>query len=184
MAIIAIIHLLWLLLVPMGIALIIHGLHRRKRWHSFLGTAALLLSLPALFFCTQFWPLDFLLPKRETRLPVACGAYQVTLIHAPGDDFYDTGFEVRRADGKIARVLIDGDDIKWWFAHTVTVGNRVYFVHGTEAPAPHTPCLDLTEAALLTGYTDLNGLPFKMKLDSLDFSSALILPPAPNMIRR
>jgi hypothetical protein len=163
MLLIATIHLCWLLLAPIGFALLIAGLMLKKRGVSAFAVVALIASFPALYLCTVFFPLDFILPPRQTRLPVG------TRVHFPDSDFYTTGFEVRRAAGKIARVLIDGDDSKWWNPHTVTGADRTYFVRGGETPTSRTPSIDLADSALVPGYTGPDGNPYKIRIEDLNF---------------
>ena len=170
MGLLAAIHLAWLFLAPAGLALLVFGLLRKKRFHKTLGVAALIVSLPALYACTVFWPLDFLLPARETRLPLTHGNYEVTLVNLPDSDFYTTGFEVRRNDGSIARVLIDGDGDKWWNPRTVTTNGRTYFVHGSRPPGGRTPYIDHGDASLVPGYSIGEGQPYKVRIADLEFS--------------
>jgi len=168
MFLIAAIHLLWLLLAPLGIAILSYGMLWRKRWPCTIGVVAVVVSLLALYFCNYVWPFDFLLPMKAVRLPVTVDTYQVTLVHFPDDDLYTTGFEVRRADGKIARCLISGDDTKWWNPHVVMDSGRAYFVRDGGTPISNAPYIDLSDGSIGPDST-FDGRPFKVKLDDLDF---------------
>src|SRR5262245_51527257 len=116
MTLIALIHFLWLQLVPLGgICLIGAIIVTRWRGGGFvLGVVLLVLSLPAVLFCQLMWPIDFLVPGKEVRVPVTGGGYTVSMVQRPGDDFYESYLEIRRADGKITRLMIDYDAGKWW----------------------------------------------------------------------
>lgn len=133
MTVIALFHLVWLLLLPSGAILLggaVMASQRRARRFA-VGLGLLLLSLPAVFFCSQMWPVDFLVPGTEVRVTVTGGAYTVSLVQRPGVDFYDSYLEMRRADGKITRLMIDCDDSKLWGLRTKAQGTRTDFVTGS-----------------------------------------------------
>lgn len=152
MTIIALIHALWLLLLPIGIVVAIRGALRRRTIGLLGGGILVFVSLPAVTFCTQMWPLDFLIPRAEMRVPVAAGAYTISLVQKPGVDFYDSFLEVRRADGKVTRVMIDADDNKWWRPRVVVKGRRAYFVRASEGVTPKTSFVDAGDGTLFSGY--------------------------------
>src|SRR4051812_28835684 len=52
MFLIAAIHLLWLLLAPVGIVMLSLGFLRWKRWQLIVGVVAMVASLPAIYFCS------------------------------------------------------------------------------------------------------------------------------------
>jgi hypothetical protein len=127
---IAIVHLLWLLLLPSGAALVLWDavLKRRLRTRFVLGMVLLAVSLPAVLFCQLMWPLDFLGLGGAVRVPAAGAAYTVVMVQEPGTDFYDSYFEITRSDGKITRLMVGPDADKWWGLRAKTVGTRIDFV--------------------------------------------------------
>jgi hypothetical protein len=148
----ALVHIVWLLLLPIGIVVTIRGCVRRRRLAEAAGIALVALSIPGVGFCTEMWPFDFLLPRSEVRVPAVAGTYVVTLVQKPGIDFYDSFFEIRRADGKVTRVMIDADDNKWWRPQVVARGTRSYFVRGTGGITPETSFVDAADGTLFAGH--------------------------------
>jgi hypothetical protein len=130
MAFIALIHLLWLLVLPMGVAFIVMGaMLTRNRGSAFAtGLAWLALSLPAVFFCQSMWPLDFLGLGRAVRVPTNGPGYTVAVVQEPGSDFYSSYLEVSRSDGKTTRLMVDVDASKWWGLRAKSSGTRTDFV--------------------------------------------------------
>ena len=148
----AIIHAVWPSLLPIGIIVVIRGGTRRRKSAIVVGGVLVALAIPAVAFCTVMWPLDFLLRLREIRVPVVARGYTVTLVQRPGADFYESFFEVRRSDGKIAQVMIDGDDRKWWRPRVIVQGARSYFVRGFGAIQSRTAFVDAGDGTLFSGY--------------------------------
>jgi hypothetical protein len=149
---IAVIHLAWLSLLPIGIAIVIYGTRYRLKAAMLTGVFLVLVSVPAVMLCEDFWPLDFLIPATEMRVPVTAGMYEVNVIQEPGGDFYNSFFEIRRQDGKIAYAGIDGDDNKWWRPRVIAKGTRLYFVRGGEGITANTSFVDFTTGTLFSGY--------------------------------
>jgi hypothetical protein len=160
---IALIHFLWLQLVPSG-ALCLLGaivLRRWAHWFVLLGLSLLVMSFPAVVFCQLMWPVDFLVPGREVRVSTTGSGYTVSVVQRPGEDFYDSFLEIRRADGKITRLMIDCDADKWWGLKAKTHGTRTSFIRGSGAVVAF---VDFSEGTL-SGSIDrklykLNGLSF------------------------
>jgi hypothetical protein len=152
MTLIALIHVAWLSLLPIGIIIAIRGVVRRRRLRTIAGFAFVVLSVPAVAFCTPMWPFDFLIPGTVVRVPVTAGTYVVTLVQRPGVDFYDLFFEIRRVDGKITRVMIDCDSNKWWRPRVIAQGTRSYFVRGFQGIMSNTSYVDAATGTLFGGY--------------------------------
>ena len=149
---IALIHLAWLMLAPIGAVILLIYYRRRKKRGIIAGALILAASLPAILFCGFMWPFDYLIPGSETRLPVTAGKYQIALIQQPGSDFYNTIFEIKRNDGKITRVWVDSDDRKWWAPRIVKQGSRIYFVHGVGKIDKKTSFYDSSGDLLCSAY--------------------------------
>jgi hypothetical protein len=153
MEFIALVHSFWLSLLPIGVGVALVGRTKRRGGHIAAGVVLIVFSIPAVLCCAEMWPADFLIPRTEMRLPVAVGAYTVTLVQKPGLDFYDSFFEVRRdTDGKITRVMIDADDDKWWRPRAIVQGTRTYFVRGSDGVTPRTSFVDSADGKLFSGY--------------------------------
>jgi hypothetical protein len=130
---IAFFHLLWLSLVPIGAAFLGKALVSGRRRGAGLVTGVVLLALssPAVLFCLQMWPLDFLGSAREVRVSAGGRGYTVAMVQEPGTDFYDSYLEICRADGKTTRLMVDYDASKWWGLRTRVAGTRTDFVTWT-----------------------------------------------------
>jgi hypothetical protein len=127
---IALIHLLWLLLVPISAAVLVRSAisPRPRRAAITIGVTLLVLSLPAVFFCLAISPLDFLGSAQAVRVSVSAPGYTVVMVQKPGTDFYDSYLEISRADGKVTRLMVDCDANKWWGLRAKTQGTRTDFV--------------------------------------------------------
>lgn len=158
MLLIALIHTAWLLLFPAGLVLATRGAFKKRRAGLLIGSLLVLLSLPAVAFCKALWPPDFFLLGSETRLTLPAGKYALSLVQQPGTDFYDSFFEVTRPDGKVTRIMIDGDDDKWWFPRAVTRGGRTYFVSRAKDIGSRTPYLDFSTGTFYSGHDSLHSL--------------------------
>jgi hypothetical protein len=163
MALIALIHLCWLVMVPAGAALLFKGAisPRRRGLAVTLGLLLLVMSLPAVFFCQSMFPFDFLGFGREVRASVTGPGYTVSMVQKPGYDFYDSYLEICRPDGKTTRLMVDADDDKLWGLSAKTQGTRTDFVTSSGAVVSSVDFADGT----LSGSIDRK----VYKLDELDF---------------
>lgn len=125
-AFVAAIHLVWLALLPVGLALATSEIVRGAFWRVPVGAGLMVLALPAALLCRMAWPPDFLVPGwGVTRVPITAIPRAVTLVQRPGGDFYETYFEIARPDGRTTRVMIDHEADKFWRApHVVARGTR------------------------------------------------------------
>lgn len=130
MLLIAIVHLLWLSLVPIGVAFLVKAVSSRPRRGVAVaeGIFLLVLSTPAVLHCREMSPLDFLGFGKETRVAASGSGYTVWMVQKPGFDFYDSFLEIHQADGKITRLMVDADDSKLWGLRAETRGSRTDFV--------------------------------------------------------
>ena len=130
MANIALIHLLWLLLLPIGVTVLVKAALSSVRRRVEIGIALMLLvlSLPAVLFCLMMSPLDFLGLGRQVRVGVGGPRYTVVIVQEPGDDFYEGYLEICRSDGKVTRLMVDYDGDKWWGLRANSKGTRTDFV--------------------------------------------------------
>lgn len=151
MTTIAVIHLLWLLLFPIGLFCCIRGFEKR----SFLLAGIVLfgLSLPAVWFLRGFWPFDYLTPSKPRILSaVEYSGWKVTLTQSPEVDFYHTDFLVISPDGRTNEFVYDPDDNKWWHAESKVVSNRIYFFRGSAKTDKPPSYLDLERKAFWSGH--------------------------------
>ena len=127
---------------------------RRRDWVKVLTLILVYLPIAYLggLFSLGMWPFDFLGGGSEMRMSVNARGYVVSAVQRPGSDFYDSFFEIRRADGQVARVWIDGDDSKWWRPRMVVQGTRTYFVGGFGTIGPRTSFVDAANGELYGGY--------------------------------
>jgi hypothetical protein len=127
---IALIHLLWLLLLPVSATILVKAAisPRQRRAAITIGLALFVLSLPAVFFCLAISPLDFLGSAQAVRVSASAPGYTVVMVQKPGTDFYDSYLEICRADGKMTRLMVDCDAHKWWGLRARTQGTRTDFV--------------------------------------------------------
>ena len=151
MAIIAIVHLLWLSLLFWGIVCLICAI-RFGRVFVVSGIGLILVSLPAVAFCCLFWPFDFFGQGRAIRESITIQGYTIDFVQKPGIDFYETFFEIVRSDGEITRIMIDADDNKIWFPTTVNRGGRIYFVGALEGVGAQTSYVDPVAGVIFGGY--------------------------------
>lgn len=127
MIVISLVHLALLSLLPVSLLLIFWGLRLRTYLPVALGVIAFLLSLPAVWFVTMFWPFDHLLGWHGVRLEAASRGYTVALVQTPGDDFYDTYLEVTPPGGSTHKIVVDADDARWWDGRLETMDNLIWF---------------------------------------------------------
>lgn len=139
------------LLFPIGLFLLYMGLKRRLL--AVVGLISILLSVYPIYLSREIlaWQYD-LLRGWELRLSADLSPYQVTLVQEPGLDFYNSYFEIVRADGKMASVLIDGDDFKWTNPKVVRKNGVVYFVRGTGFINERTSFVDVANDTVYSGY--------------------------------
>jgi hypothetical protein len=151
MTTIALVHLLWLLLFPLGLFCCLRGLE--KRGFLIAGVVLIVLSLPALWFLHGFWPFDYLIsPKPCVVATVNHAGWKVTLTQTPDVDFYHTDFFVISPTGTINWFLYDADDSKWWRAETAVTSNRIYFFRGSAKSDISPSYLDLNRKVFWSGY--------------------------------
>ncbi len=151
MVLIAIIHIVWLLLFPLGLYFCLRGF--AKRAHLIIGIILMALSVPALVFLRGFWPFDFFgAPKQRILTEAKNAGWKVVLIQKPDVDFYTTWFEITSPDGWTNSVCYDADDSKWWRATTLVQSNKVYFFRGNDQ-FDHSPSfLDVDQRVFWSGY--------------------------------
>lgn len=166
MQIIALIHLLWLLLLPIGLTLLLKATFSSRRRSTAIraGLTMLALSAPAVLFCRSMSPLDFLGPARAARVSAAGSGYTVVMVQRPGVDFYDSYLEIVRADGKLTRLMVDSDADKWWGLRARSQGTRTEFVTG---PGTVVASVDFADGTV-SGSIDRK----TYRLDELDFDRA------------
>jgi hypothetical protein len=151
MAIIALVHLLWLLLFPLGLFFCFRALE--KRGFLIVGILLVVLSLPALWFLRAFWPFDYLIPSQPRILAaVEHSGWKVMLTQTPDSDFYHTDFHVVSPESQTNWVVYDADDSKWWRAESKIVSNRIYFYRGSAKSDKSPSYLDLERKTFWSGY--------------------------------
>jgi len=138
------------MLCPIGLLLIFTGLKRRPQ--VFIGLTCLMLSIYPIYLSWEVlgWQFD-LLRGWDLRIMVEQSPYTVTLVQEPGVDFYNTYFEVVREDGKMASVLIDGDDSKWRNPKVVPKAGKIYFVRGVGMITDRTSYVDVKNDQIYSG---------------------------------
>jgi len=139
-------------LLPVGaVYLLILG--RKRPWFRAVGVVFLLLFVVGLlfFYPILLWAFDSLIGW-ELRHPAEIPGHTVTLVQEPGCDFYNSYFEIKRRDGKIATVMIDGDDYRWWNPDVVRKDRRIYFVRGSGQIGDRTSYVDPENDIIFSGY--------------------------------
>jgi len=141
------------LLSPLPIGLLIAIRYRRKTWCRALGVGMVTMSVSVNLVLCPFivWGLDAL-RGWSLSVPVDIPGYRVCLIQRPGDDFYESYFEITRADGKTATVYIDGDDYRWWNPGVVEEDGVIYFTRGFGMIGERTSYVDPTKDTIYSGY--------------------------------
>jgi hypothetical protein len=146
MTAIALVHILWLMLLPVGIYCV-RGSYR------LLGIAVILVALPAYCFLWYFWPFDFLFgPTSRVLARVEKAGWTVTLKQNPDVDFYHTDFTVVSPEGLTNSITYDADDNKWWSAGTSVESNRVYFYRNVLGKDSSPSYLDLKRRVFFSGH--------------------------------
>ncbi len=141
----------WASLTPIGLVLTAVK-RKRKAWLG-LGIVLMLLGIPPCFIMGPFflWQFDAL-RGWDLRLSAEVPPYTVTLIQEPGDDFYNSYFKIMRRDGKVAEIMIDGDDSRWWNPDVVQKNGRTYFVRGSGKIGDQTSYIDPENDIVYSGY--------------------------------
>ena len=171
----SLIYAAWLLVPIVAIGLMIR---RRVRLWLF-GVAGLLLTLLA---CPAYamllillpgwaWPPDIFMPGSEGRIGVDIPGYRVDYVQTWGADFYETYFEITRADNQKAYLEIDGDDNKCWGLSMQQVGARVYFLCGDEEISDRTSFFDIEQKIVYAGFVQC-----WRALDQLDYRDDAVNP--------
>ncbi|NOS69355.1 MAG: hypothetical protein HOP33_05420 [Verrucomicrobia bacterium] len=151
MTIIALIHVVWLLFLPLGAYCCVRGLE--KRGYLVGGILLIVFSLPALWFLRSFWPFDYLMPARGRVLAnVAHKGWKVMLTQTPDTDFYHTDFVVVSPEGWTNEIVYDADDNKWWRAETVVRSNRILFFRENSGTDRSPSYLDLEQQLFWSGH--------------------------------
>lgn len=151
MTIIALIHVVWLLLLPLGLFCCIRG--QEKRGYLLAGIVLVFLSVPAVWFIGSFWPFDYLTPVRERILAKAEHlGWKVVLTQTPDVDFYRTDFLVVSPEGWTNEIVYDADDNKWWRAESLVLSNRIYFFRGDWRADQSPSYLDLERHVFWSGH--------------------------------
>jgi hypothetical protein len=145
----ALIHLFLLACLPVGITMIV-----MRRWHLLglpVAIPMLLAGIGAFLFLFLASPLDFLGVGRGFRITTDAGEHQISFVQRPGADFYDSFFEVIRADGRSAKLWIDADDSKCWFPRLQARGSRVYVTSPISDATIQRAFVDAAAGTLTTG---------------------------------
>lgn len=112
----AMIHLFWLTLTPVGGAF---WLVRRRLPDGAdqIAAMAALTGLLGWIFLVIIWPFDFVLEPRPRAVRAASEAFGFDLVQVPDPHgFYQTTLRVRRvADGAERTLLVEEDDLKLWW---------------------------------------------------------------------
>ena len=139
------------LLVPVGLVLAV--VKRKSGKGLTLGIVLMLLGIPPCFIMVPFYLWQFDAHRGwELRLSADAPPYTVTLVQKPGGDFYDSLFEITRPDGKVAKVLIDSDDFRWWNPAVVRKDGKIYFVCGAGKIDDHTSYVEPEKGIIYSGY--------------------------------
>ena len=148
---IAAVHVLWLLLFPVGVFFCVRGLEKRS--YLAAGITLIVLSIPAKYFLRGFWPFDYLGPVR-TRVITLVGhaGWKVCLRQTPDVDFYHTDFLLVSPDGWSNNIVYDADDYKWWRAESAIRTNRIYFLRGKAGKDESPSHLELEREVFWWGY--------------------------------
>jgi hypothetical protein len=120
-------------------------------------------SLPCVL-AGWMWPPDLFLPPGHSPLVAYVANYQIEFAQRWGRSFYETYFEVTRADGLKAFLEIDGDSRKCWTMTKQQVGAKVYFLCNETTVTGNTAYVDMRESLLYTGRTRCS-----RRLDQLRF---------------
>ncbi len=110
------------------------------------------LSLPCVL-AGLVWPPDLFLLPSHAPLVASVPNYQIEYDQRWGRVFYETYYEVTRADGLKAFLEIDGGARKCWTLTKQQVGAKVYFLCNETAITENTPYVDMRESLLYTGWT-------------------------------
>ena len=141
----------WALLLPTGLVLAV--IKRKRKALLILGVVLMSLGIPPCLIMGPFylWQFDAF-RGWELRVSAGVAPYNVILVQEPGVDFYESYFEITRADGKIATVLIDADDSRWWNADVVQRDGKTYFVRGLGRIGDRTSYVDSENGIVFSGY--------------------------------
>jgi hypothetical protein len=150
-------------LLPIGAVIGVIG--RKRKAFLVFGVVLMLVSIPAtlIMLPVYLWKFD-MARGWALRLPSDAPPYTVTLVQKPGDDFYESYFEVTRTDGAKATVWIDGDDSRWWNPDVVQKDGRIYFVRGFGAIGDSTSYVDAANDTIFSGYHQE-----KLRISELEF---------------
>lgn len=141
----------WVLLIPIGLVLAI--INRKRKALIVFGIVLVLLGIPPCFIMGSFylWQFDSL-RGWNLRLSAEAPPFTVTLVQKPGCDFYNSELEIASSDGKIAKVLIDADDRRWWNPDIVQKDGKTYFVRGSGKIGDRTSYIDPVNDTVYSGY--------------------------------
>lgn len=164
----SVLYIVWLLL-PLMIfgALRLPRAPRSVQIQGTLGAGAM--ALPAYLgliclFSGMAWPPDIFFRSDHAGESVSIANYRVVYAQQWGADFYETYYEVERADGLKAYLEIDGDDNKCWNITTQIVGAKVYFLCDEKVISGQTSYVDTEQKLLYAGGSGCSRL-----LDELSF---------------
>lgn len=118
--------------------------------------AAAVFALPAYIgliclFSGLAWPPDIFFRQSNSSPSISISDYRIVYAQQWGLDFYETYYEVTRADGLKAYLEIDGDDNKCWSITTQQVGTRVYFLCDEQTINEHTSYAETEQMLLYAG---------------------------------
>jgi hypothetical protein len=150
-----ILYSLWLLLPVMTFMALRHG--RISPSMRVKGMrAAVVFALPAYaglicLIAGLAWPPDIFFRQRNASDSVSVSGYHIVYAQQWGLDFYETYYEVTRADGLKAYLEIDGDDNKCWSITTQQTGTRIYFLCDEQTVTEHTSYVNTEQMLLYAG---------------------------------
>jgi len=103
---------------------------------------------------TEFirWQVDLLCGYKRSQPTEYLDGYDITLIQEAGMDFYDTYFEIKTPEGKITRLLVDGDDHRWKNPRRQSEGDRIYYIDGKGELTKQTSYVDTQQKIVYAGY--------------------------------
>ena len=103
---------------------------------------------------TEFirWQVDLLCGYKRAQPTEHLDGYDITLVQEAGMDFYDTYFEIKTPEGKITRLLVDGDDHRWKNPRRQTEGDRIYYIDGKGDITKQTSYIDTRQKIVYAGY--------------------------------
>lgn len=146
----ALVHIALLALGPVCVVLGLR-LHRRG-----VALGGALVSALAYFELLMSWPPDAVAKGEQVRLRTSVPGYVIEVTQEMSIDLYTSYIRITRADGRVARALIDADDLRYWRSSVTRRGARLYLLVGGRS-TDHRPLYlefreDSTPVRLVGGY--------------------------------